>query len=498
MDCDYPCYVVGDCSDADTNSVVQLSSQVDPCNLLKQLGEWRGLEQKIVSSVCGELSSAVEHVEQAYISRKPTPTLKSSSVDWEQSIVEGHATHPMHKTRYAVAPIPPLSSKTDLSHPNLHFVVVPKDQVVIRGEFQQLLKPLISDLQKEELEGFDPENHVIIPVHELQLPNVTSRFPFAKLLSITQPAEALAALRTVAPVNLPEYNLKLPIGIKISSAMRTVSPWATYMGPAMRPVVERVIEDKRILKTAIELASVVVKDDDTDVAKHLSCIIRQDVDNVIKGLNEKAIICCALVERDENGDSFVVKTFGLDSHEKRVDFFKRYAAVYLKAFVTPVVTHGLTFEAHGQNTLSRFDADTGLLQGFVIRDFGGIKVHQDSLEKSTGMRVDVLPDGSCEAETLEEVYQVAYHTMFNCHLYRLIHALDLHYSGEGWKIVRENLCSLIPKDSFLYDLWLRKPEVDLKSFILMKLGGLYRDYVYCKVPNILLYQNEEQTRLPLN
>ncbi|ORX84409.1 hypothetical protein K493DRAFT_320108 [Basidiobolus meristosporus CBS 931.73] len=398
----------------------------------------------------------------------------------------------MHKARFAVRPLPPLSWEADLSAPNICFVAVPRQRVIIRGEFERLIKPALSAMTEEDHSLYDPEEDVIIPVHELQLPNVFDKFPFAKLLSIRQPAKALAALRTVFLDALPKLNLKLSIGIKVSSSMRTITPWTTYLGPTLRPVIDQVIEDKQILKIADELASVVIRHDDTDIAKHLSCIVRQDTDSLLEGTNEKAIICCSLVERDADGQSYVIKVFDLDTHEKRLEFFRSYAELYLRCFVRPVVQHGFSFEAHGQNVIARFDSITRKLVGFIVRDFGGIKVHQETLEKSTGMRMDVLPNGCVEADNIEDVYHVAFHTMFNCHIHRLIRALDLHYSGEGWSIVRGILTQLIPKDSLLYKVWLEEPEVDLKCFIQMKLGGLYRDYIYCKVPNILLYQNERQ------
>ncbi|KAK9763130.1 hypothetical protein K7432_010482 [Basidiobolus ranarum] len=488
MDCDYPAYVAHPNSD----KVVHLAVEIDPCILLRQIGQWRNIEASLIESICGELLSSVEHTEHAYRARKPAPTWESSSIEWEQSIIEGHATHPMHKARFAVPPLPPLPSEADLSTPDICFVAVPRQKVMIRGDFEKLIQPALSLMSEEDRQLYDSRECVILPVHEIQLPNVFDKFPFAKLLSIRQPAKALAALRTVSLDALSNLNLKLSIGIKVSSSMRTITPWTTYLGPALRPVIDRVVKDKQILKIADELASAVIRHDDTDIAKHLSCIVRQDTDLVLDGAHEKAIVCCSLVERDADGESYVVKTFELNTHQKRLRFFQKYAEIYLQCFVNPVVHHGFTFEAHGQNVIARFDAETRELVGFIVRDFGGIKVHQETLKKTIGMSMDVLPNGCVEAENLEDVYHVAFHTMFNCHIHRLIRALDLHYSGEGWSIVREVLNQLIPQESLLHRVWLETPEVDLKCFIQMKLGGLYRDYIYCKVPNLLLYQNEFQ------
>jgi siderophore synthetase component len=77
--------------------------------------------------------------------------------------------------------------------------------------------------------------------------------------------------------------------------------------------------------------------------------------------------------------------------------------MYLNAFLTPAYKYGFAFEAHGQNTLARFDRATGQLVGFVIRDFGGVKAHQETLQRTLGEQLDVLPNSCCIARTLDEV-----------------------------------------------------------------------------------------------
>lgn len=83
--------------------------------------------------------------------------------------------------------------------------------------------------------------------------------------------------------------------------------------------------------------------------------------------------------------------------------FIRYVDFALRAFLPPCLENGVAFEAHGQNTLARFDRKTGVLKGFVIRDFGGVKVHNETLKRSAGCEIDVLPDSCVVAETVDEV-----------------------------------------------------------------------------------------------
>ena len=75
-----------------------------------------------------------------------------------------------------------------------------------------------------------------------------------------------------------------------------------------------------------------------------------------------------------------------------------------KAFLPAVLVNGFSFEAHLQNVLARFDSKSGQLIGFVVRDNGGIKHHQETLFASTGERADVLKDNMTEAKDLLEVF----------------------------------------------------------------------------------------------
>ncbi|RKP05811.1 IucC family-domain-containing protein, partial [Thamnocephalis sphaerospora] len=294
------------------------------------------------------------------------------------------------------------------------------------------------------------------------------------------------------PVDHPEWAIKLCFGIKVTSALRTITPWTTYMGPGMVGLLKKLVSNTPdTLVVLNEVASAVIDHPDTDVAKHLSCIIREEAQQKIPG-NELAIVCASLVERDAQGVPFVQSTFNLNTPDKRLAFFEHYAKLYLRAFLTPAHKYGFAFEAHGQNTLARFDKSTGQLTGFAIRDFGGVKGHQETLQRTLNEQLDVLPDSCCIGHTLDEVYDLIYHTAIQCHMHALIRALDLHYSGAGWRVVRRELRRIVPESSGLYRFF-TKTRVELKCFVTMKMQGLYRDYVYRCVPNVLLYHDEHST-----
>lgn len=53
--------------------------------------------------------------------------------------------------------------------------------------------------------------------------------------------------------------------------------------------------------------------------------------------------------------------------------------------------------------------------------------------------------------------------------------LDLHYSGEGWEIVRKYLTQYVPKDHVMWPMFMESSKVPGKCLVRMKIDELYRD-----------------------
>ncbi|RCI03970.1 hypothetical protein CU098_008640 [Rhizopus stolonifer] len=458
------------------------------------------INSKLREQIGQELASSIAFQKYTYDNPKPLPTLESSTIQWEQSVVEGHATHPMHKARKSFPPMPPLTPGSyDLDHPYVRLVGLPKTSAVLRGEYEELSAPLMNALMDagsshQEIRAQYP-NHTYIAIHELQIPNVQERFKDAVVFpkEYQLPVEALASLRSVArPDILPGLSVKLCLGIKISSALRTVTPFTTYFGPGFSfNVVPKLTYDSEVLAIERELGTITYNIEDTDIAKHCSSVIREALEYDPKYKDDLFIPCGALAEkiqRPDTDETLVSHVWNLDTKQKRIDFLDRYVDFALRSFLPPCLINGVAFEAHGQNTLARFDRKTGILKGFVIRDFGGVKAHNETLKKSAGVELDILPDSCVEAQTLEEVFKLLYHTLFHCQIQRLVRVLDLHYSGEGWEIVRKYMNLYVPKDHVMWPMFMETAKVPGKCMVRMKIDELYRDYIYRPVPNMIKYE----------
>ncbi|KAJ2452765.1 hypothetical protein GGF42_003953 [Coemansia sp. RSA 2424] len=484
----------------DYSSVVSVT---EAAQIMRLTGAWISCDEAVIEPICSELSSSVENQMHAYVHRRPEPNiLSSTAIEWEQSIVEGHATHPMHRARYAVPPLEPISPGTDLFDLALTFIAVPRCQLKIEGELEMLLSMLYASASADDgssaglLDSVDSASEVVMPVHPLHMPAVLKLFAFVRRLPFTVPAQAQASLRTVCPQALAPlgYDLKLPLGIKTTSALRTISPWSTFVGPRVTEAIPAILRDAPVedaLLIAGEPASAVSVNPDYDIAKYLSCVIRNDPEHICRPRGERVIMAAALTNSSDDGTSTVVSQWGLDTVEKRRSFLHSYSEMLFDAFLPPVMNHGFAFEAHPQNCLLRIGAETGDIRGFIVRDFGGIKVHLPAFVRSTGVDIAMLPDASTKAKSMDEVYDLAYHTLVQCQLHRLVRALRLHYHGDGWAVVRNSFERRVPSSHPLRQAWYQE-TFDLKCFITMKLDGLYRDYVYRRVPNILFYKNESE------
>lgn len=235
----------------------------------------------------------------------------------------------MHKARRSYAPLPPLNpGEVNLDRPNIRLLSIPRSSIQLRGDFEPLVKPLVDAIlaKKTPEDGVCGEDRVLIPVHEFQIPNVQERFKDAHVLpeenSVT--AQALTSIRSVAiPDVLKAHTIKLCVGIKVSSALRTITPYTTYFGPGFSAnVVPRLSYDRKILTIERELASAVYRHEDTDVAKHCSCVVRETIEHD----GEINVVAASLVEKIQKPDTDETLSrhvWGLDTEEKRIAFCDR-------------------------------------------------------------------------------------------------------------------------------------------------------------------------------
>ncbi|KAH9063923.1 hypothetical protein EDB87DRAFT_1701063 [Lactarius vividus] len=447
----------------------------------------------INASLAEELSSSYTWQRAVYENPPICPTVSSSAIEWEQSIVEGHPTHPMHRARHTVSPLPPHDPQSrDWNFPRIRFAVASRARLDILGPFEEearVVVELASRVSGRPLPQRD--GCLIVPVYDLQDVEILDD-------DFSIPAFGQASIRTVVFSEIPNIALKLSVGISVSSALRTISHFTANFGPRFsKEVVPKLAIDSRILTIEQEIASAVCSRDakgvslDLDVAKHFTVVIRKQHSPVE---DEAIIICAALLETGHSGlpagVPVVQHVMRLDAPEKRLRFFDEYARLLIAAVVPSLLHNGVAFEAHPQNTLLRLSRASLTPLGFVLRDLGGLRVHPPTLQTSTGCQFAFLPGHCVVTSTREEAAQKLYHTLVHNHLQRLARVLRLHADGSAWSLVRTHLSREIPRGSWLWSMWMDATVKSLpgKCLVRMKLEGVYRESVSEPFPNLIHFR----------
>lgn len=84
----------------------------------------------------------------------------------------------MHKSRAFLPPMKAISPGSyDLHNPKLRFVALPKSSLKITYAFEELTEPLRQAVaQAAGQPMFIAEDHVVVPVHELQVAHIKEKF----------------------------------------------------------------------------------------------------------------------------------------------------------------------------------------------------------------------------------------------------------------------------------------------------------------------------------
>ncbi|KAL4970310.1 IucC family-domain-containing protein [Aspergillus stella-maris] len=493
----------------------QPHTELDPGLIFKTLYPLFDLSHNecLEEDIAQELQNAAANQETWLNIQAQLPPLDlfSPAIDWERTLITGHPTHPLHKTLTTQPPLKPINPERirDMLSPKIIFLSVPRPQVRTSGPFEDLLNDLLAKL---EITNYS-EKRIIVPCLSQQIPSITSRFSGVHEIGFAR-ASAQASLRTV---NLPShlrfnYHLKLSLACRITSALRTITPWTALGGAEVSALLEKLLPpDLWVFK---EIAAATGAQANFDDAKHLSCIFREDLELRANQQGEALIIASAFsqlpvpsINETQGGEKRKTHAESQFPTRDKLEWFKRkYTKTLLTLLLPPLVNHGIALEAHGQNICVRICRSTRQIKGFAIRDFGGIRLHMPTLREQ-GFDKDIMrsipPGAATLTDDLSDVWSKTHHSLFQNHLGQLIVALGLDgRGGGGWGIVREEVQRILcpaanGNGEGLIDAgceerarqlcgFLLGETMPFKCFLRMRMEGKYRDYVERQLPNVLL------------
>jgi hypothetical protein len=137
----------------------------------------------------------------------------------------------MHKTRQFLPPIPSLAPGSyDLYSPRLRLVALPRTSLHITGDFEALTRPVLEAAKRNAGKALDvPEDHIVVPVHELQVSHIHNKFEEATIYpdEFSLPVRAQQSIRYVF-----FFAFVLVITVSGTSALQVCRP---SRGPANNP-----------------------------------------------------------------------------------------------------------------------------------------------------------------------------------------------------------------------------------------------------------------------
>ncbi|KAI9375019.1 IucC family-domain-containing protein [Aspergillus egyptiacus] len=408
--------------------------------------------------------------------------LNSPAVAWEQCIVHGHPTHPFHRLCYAQPPLhaAPLDDLHDFLVPELSLVSVPRAMLRINGPFENLMSPLLQKLNVRTV----PEDRVVVPCFTKQLPSIERAFPEAvPVASIVDGADAQASMRSVVlrPHLGVDYILKMSLGYRITSTVRTMASWVIPEVRFMSGLLEELLPSA--LWIYREVAGVTGAGSNLEDTRQISCIIRENLESRALA-NGQALIVAASLYQVPAGTSktYAEILFRLDTWEKKIAWFRRYIASLCDAVLPPLAMYGIALEAHAQNIVLRVCRQSSELRGFAVRDWGGVRLHKSTMHKLGIQLPAVDRESRAILDDLHRIWRRFHHAFLQNHV-------ASEETRGGWAIVRGELARVLDRSEYAMGPsllnYLLADVMQMRCFLTDRLEGR-PEPVMRHVPNVVL------------
>ena len=400
---------------------------------------------------------------------------KARYVFFEQWATRGHPDHPCHKTKLGFTAKQVLQYSPEFKQlVQLSLAAIAIDCVHIESEqiefnYQQWFARhfkaqwVTFQLKMQEM-GFNAADYIPFFMHPWQRDHQIKKY-FSTLLANRQliifsgvgiSAHPSLSFRTLVPVDaLSQPQLKLPVAVQATSAIRTVSAISVHNGPKISRILKSIIAREKCFESSFYIASEVcalhVIGFPADISKNLSMIYRE---NILENLKETQlpIVAAALFELTPNKrQAFFIEIMHAavgDALSEAVQYFSVYAGIVINGYLGLFLLYGISLEGHQQNTTMIFENYKPI--ALCSRDFGGMKVDLATLN-STQYGYEAHPESSTITKEKDEATNTFIHTVMQYHLGELVTLLADHYHVKEavfWKVVKAQVeaCFLRLKD----------------------------------------------------
>ncbi len=447
----------------------------------------------------------------------------NSSLQFEQSVFNGHPYHPCAKTKLGFTIEDTINYSPEFqSKVGIFIAAVQKEYVHIESMHQNLnftewFSEYYPDawcnwLEEIKRNNLKVKNYIPFPVHPWQVYYFTSISPLfkdyfeKKIIVIFDKAKIIASptlsFRTLLPIeNINSPYIKLPVAVQATSIVRTLSPISTKNMPRISNMLRKILIAENYFSDRLGLLpesyGLHLNGLNIDEAKHFTAIFRE---NIAKHLadNEVAIVVAAFFEKSSISEINlfieIMQLSGCLTYKDALDYFFHYADLVLGSYLDLFLLYGIALEGHQQNTLAIFR--DGKIKKFIARDFDGIEIHNESMI-SMGIDLDLTENAPYIQKNKETVRNQLLYTVYQLHLGEIVLLLANYFNCDEkpfWKIVREvteqrfyalknRMCPVTWKKEFNTILNTHWP---VKALLRMRLEKNYlRDGLFSQIVNPL-------------
>ena len=232
--------------------------------IFRLLGSTPGIASSALETLITELNNSIQTQLEIFSSqfefRISAPTRNSTLLEWERGIIQGHGSHPCHRTRRAMFMDLPCPPRLELEFPRVVICGVLKTKLAVHGPYDEIMDELL-----RRLEVSVGKEHRVILIHSYQLRVVRRLFKDLHIIELGEiQAEAQASLRydhsleisrleltcrrtITIPIFDFEYDFKLPLALITTSSLRTISPFTLANGPNISVLAQELNKDNPYL-----------------------------------------------------------------------------------------------------------------------------------------------------------------------------------------------------------------------------------------------------------
>ncbi|MEB0215175.1 MULTISPECIES: IucA/IucC family protein [unclassified Undibacterium] len=312
--------------------------------------------------------------------------------------------------------------------------------------------------------GREPSEWLPLPLHPYQASAVlpqkfASEIAAGQLLldtGISLRAAATMSMRTVVPLHRPGTpHIKLPLGVQLTSAVRTVSNKACIMGPRLTTLLRAILLREQHFNGSLDILGeelgmhFIDPNKDSDKHGHLTLLLRENPLEKRDQLHLPLPVASLFASSPVSGRPFITElvTAAVGDHPAAaLSYFRDYCHVVLKACLSAYLLYGIAFEAHQQNSAIIVNR-RGQPCRLLLRDFGDLRIHSARLTEQH-CTLDNYQAGQILFTELAPVREKFLHATMLCHLAELGMLLAQTYQQEQdcyWKIIQHVSANLFSR-----------------------------------------------------